>query len=111
MNWKKTALIAAFGAALGLGSIASASADTVWQRNHPAREQVNNRLDNLNYRINMERRDGEISWRDARYLHHEDRVIRGQERFDAHFNNGHITRAQQRALNQDENGVSRQIGW
>ena len=40
----------------------------------------------------------------------EDRTIRAQERFDAGFNNRHITRAEQRALNQDENGLSRQIG-
>jgi len=110
MNWKKTAIVGAFGAVLSLGTIASASADTVWQRHHPRREEVNNRLKNLNHRINVERREGELTATQARYLHSEDRVIRGQERFDAHFNNGHITRAEQRALNQDENGVSRQIG-
>jgi hypothetical protein len=110
MNWKKTALMVVVATALGLGTAASASADTVWQRHHPRREEVNNRLNNLNHRINTERREGEISATQARYLHTEDRTIRGQERFDAHFDNGHITKAEQRALNQDENGVSRQIG-
>jgi hypothetical protein len=110
MNWKKAAMVGAVGVALGVGTIASASADTVWQRHHPRREEVNNRLRNLNHRINVERREGEITATQARYLHSEDRAIRGQERFDAHFNNGHITRAEQRALNQDENGVSRQVG-
>jgi hypothetical protein len=110
MNWKKTALVAVVGAVLGIGSVASASADTAWERNHPRREEVNNRLKNQDRRINMERREGEISWRQARYMHSEDNAIRHQERFDAHFNHGHLTRAQQRALNQDENGVSRQIG-
>jgi len=110
MNWKKSALVAAVGVALSFGTIASASADTVWQRHHPRREEVNNRLDNLNHRINVERREGEITATQARYLHSEDRTIRRQERFDAHFNDGHITKAEQRALNQDENGVSGQIG-
>jgi hypothetical protein len=43
-------------------------------------------------------------------MHDEDRMVRTQERFDARFNDGHITKAEQRALNQDENGISRQIG-
>jgi hypothetical protein len=36
-------------------------------------------------------------------------MIRTNERLDARFDHGHVTRAQDRALNQDENGVSRQI--
>lgn len=110
MQWKKTLLTAAMATALGVGIAGSASADTVWQSHHPRREEVNNRLNNLNHRINVERAEGEISAKQARSLHAEDRTIRSQERFDARFNNSHITKAQQRALNQDENGVSRQIG-
>jgi hypothetical protein len=37
-------------------------------------------------------------------------MIRGEERFMARLNGGYITPAQQRALNQQENAVSRQIG-
>jgi len=70
---------------------------------------VNDRLANQNYRIDRDYRDGAITAGQARYLHQEDRYIRGQERFDARFDGGHITPAEQRALNQDENGVSRQI--
>lgn len=110
MQWKKTLLTAVMGTALSLAMVASASADTVWQSHHPRREEVNNRLNNLNRRINMERAEGEISAKQAHSIHAEDRTIRSQERFDARFNDGHITKAEQRALNQDENGVSRQIG-
>ena len=110
MQWKRTLLTAAMGTALSLGIAASASADTVWQSHHPRREEVNNRLNNLNHRINAERAEGELSARLVRSMRAEDRTIRAQERFDAGFNNGHITRAEQRALNQDENGLSRQIG-
>ncbi len=110
MGWKNTLLMAAAGLAISIGSIANASADTVWQKHHPRREEVNNRLNNLNRRINTERREGEISAAQAQKLHQEDRTIRNQERFDASLNDGHITKAEQRALNQEENGVSGQIG-
>jgi hypothetical protein len=70
---------------------------------------VNHRLATQDMRINRDYRDGSISLRQARLLHTEDRMVRHQERFDARFDHGHITRADQRALNQDENGVSRQI--
>ena len=110
MGLKNTLLIAAVAAGLSFGTISSASADTVWQNHHPRREEVNNRLNSLNHRINTERREGEISAMQARNLHRDDRAIRGQERFDARFDNGHVTKAEQRALNQDENGVSRRIG-
>jgi hypothetical protein len=110
MNWKKTFLMAALGASLSFGTIASASADTVWQKHHPRREEVNGRLANQNRRIGTERAEGEITASQARALHADDRAIRNQERFDATLDNGHITKAEQRALNQEENGVSRQIG-
>jgi hypothetical protein len=70
---------------------------------------VNGRLANRNYRIKRDYRDGRITADQAQTLHSEDRSMRGQERFDAGFHGGHITGAQQRALSQNENGVSRQI--
>ena len=47
--------------------------------------------------INHDYRDGRISLHQAHYLHAEDRMVRHQERFDARFDHGHITRADQRA--------------
>ena len=46
----------------------------------------------------------------AQKLHAEDHAIRKEERTMASTNGGHITKAEQRALNQQENQVSRQIG-
>ncbi len=43
-------------------------------------------------------------------MHREDRAILRQEQFAARHDGGHITRAEQRAFNQEENGVGRQIG-
>jgi len=88
----------------------SAFAETSWERNHPRRDQVNDRLAHQSRRINHELREGEISPDQARRLHREDRAIRREERTMARFDGGHITRTEQRALNQQENAVSRQIG-
>ena len=107
----RTVLTAAV-ATVVLGSfVAPALADdTQWQKNHPRREQVNNRLANQNKRIKQERKQGEISKAQAQKLHSEDHAIRQEERTMASTNGGHITKAEQKALNQQENQVSKQIG-
>jgi hypothetical protein len=89
---------------------ASAMAETKWDKNHPRRDQVNDRLANQNKRIHNEVKEGEMSKGQAAKLHHEDRQIRREERMMASQNGGHITKQEQRTLNQQENAVSRQIG-
>src|SRR5690348_1372254 len=75
-------------------SFTAASAETLWQYNHPRRAEVNQRLANQNYRINDGVEDGRISpWRAAR-LHAEDRAIRTEERAMARINGGYITPAE-----------------
>jgi hypothetical protein len=108
MQFKRALMIALFGTAGVLAAAGSASANP-WDWHHPRRAEVNHRLATQDRRINHDYRDGRISLRQAHYLHAEDRMVRHQERFDARFDRGHITRADRRALNQDENGVSRQI--
>ena len=88
----------------------SVFAETLFQQNHPRRAQVNSRLNNQNRRIYNEVKDGQISHKQAAALHSEDHRIRSEERFDASLNGGHITRAEQASLNQQENSVSQQIG-
>jgi len=103
-----------FGAivAVTLGAlITPALADeTQWQKDHPRRTQVNNRLANQNQRIKNERKDGQITKAQAKQLHGEDHAIRQEERTMASTNGGHITKAEQKSLNQQENQVSQQIG-
>jgi hypothetical protein len=103
-------LITALTLAILGASATSAFAETAWERNHPRRDQVNDRLAVQNHRVNDELREGGLTRWQARRLHREDRTIRAEERAMASFNHGHITRAEQRALNQQENAVSRQIG-
>jgi hypothetical protein len=88
----------------------SVLAGTRFQDTHPRRAQVNARLDNQNRRIDTEVKDGQISRQQGSYLHSEDHQIRTEERDMASQNNTHITRLEQTTLNQQENGVSKQIG-
>lgn len=106
----KTIRIGAVAASLALlvGFAGTASAST-WQQNHPRRVEVNHRLARQNVRINHELRRGEITRAEARKLHREDRFVRHEERFMASQHGSHITRAEKHALNQQENGISKQI--
>ena len=84
--------------------------ETQWEKTHPRRDQVNDRLQNQNRRIKNEVKEGEISKQQASKLHKEDRQIRQEERDMASQNGGHITKQEQKTLNQQENAVSREIG-
>ena len=104
-TFRAAAIVAAF-ASLVVGGAASAE---TWSQAHPRRAEVNHRLAIQNLRIRTERQEGLLSGSQARALHRQDRFIRSEERFMASQHGGHITRAEQRALNQQENGVSRKI--
>jgi hypothetical protein len=91
------------------GLAGTASADTTWQKNHPRREQVNNRLANQNKRIHQDVKNGTLSRSQAATLHREDRQVRQEERDMASQNGGHITKSEQRVLNSQENNISSQI--
>jgi hypothetical protein len=99
-------------ALLSLGVMAGTTglASANWDQKHPRRAEVNGRLAVQNLRIKQEVREGDLTHKQAHALHAEDRTIRREERFMAGQNGRHITRAEQRALNQQENKVSRQIG-
>jgi len=93
----------------GTRLIGSAAANTPWQNANLRRKQLNNRLAHRNYRIRQEGRGGELSRAQAAGLHQDDRQIRQEECDMASQNGSHITRLEQRTLNQQENAVSRQI--
>src|SRR5215471_19780666 len=107
----RSAVTAAAAVIVLTGVAANALADeTQWQKDHPRRTEVNARLANQNKRINTERKEGEITKAQAHKMHAEDHAIRQEERTMASTNHGHITKAEQKALNQQENQVSKQIG-
>jgi hypothetical protein len=91
------------------GLVGTASAETAWQKNHPRRTQVNQRLANQNNRIHQDVKNGTLSKSQAANLHHQDRQVRREERAMASQNGGHITKSEQRVLNSQENNLSKQI--
>ena len=112
---KNASKFAAIALVVGLAGALSSTAmaadtDTTWQKNHPRREQVNQRLDRQNARIKAEVKEGELTKAQAAALHKQDHQIRTEERLMASQNHGHITKQEQKTLNQQENAVSKQIG-
>ena len=95
---------------LALFTAGAFAEETQWQKDHPRRTQVNKRLKNQNKRINKEVKEGEMSKAEAKQLKNKDKAIRQEERDMAKQNGGHITKGEQKVLNQQENAVSREIG-
>jgi hypothetical protein len=106
----KTATAVTLATLLTASMATSALAETTWQQDHPRRTQVNSRLASQNARIHKQVKDGDLSKSQAAALHKDDHQIRTEERDMASQNGSHITKQEQRTLNQQENGVSRQIG-
>jgi predicted RND superfamily exporter protein len=92
-----------------LVSLPTVRAETQWQKNHPRRAEVNKRLKNQNKRINQGVKNGTLTRQQAHQLHKEDHQIRQEERDMASQNGGHITKQEQKTLNQQENAASKQI--
>jgi hypothetical protein len=101
---------ALFALLAGATMSSNAIAATKWERNHPRRDQVNDRVAHQDRRIAAERREGDLTKGQAQGLRQSDRSIRLQQRADARANGGYITKAQQRTLNQELNANSKAIG-
>lgn len=109
LNSRKTTLTFAATLVSLAALVGSASAETQWRKDHPRRTQVNHRLANQNRRINQDVKNGTLTKGQAAQLHKEDHQVRQEERDMASQNGGHITKGEQRVLNQQENQISSQI--
>jgi len=107
----KTVWVAlAAGTLLSLSLSTGVMAETKWDKDHPRRDQVNDRLAHQSKRIHREVKEGEMTPAQAAALHKQDHQIRREERIMASQNGGHITKQEQRTLDQQENAVSKEIG-
>lgn len=78
--------------------------------NHPRRDQVNRRENRQLGRINQGVKSGKLTQAQAHQLRGNERALQAQKNADYKANGGaHLTKSQQRQLNQQENGYSQQI--
>jgi len=79
-------------------------------KNHPRVNQVNKRIDNQEKRINTERKEGDLTKGQAQQDRKNLKAI-NQEKHDMRKeDNGHLTKTDQKALNQQLNKNSKKIG-
>lgn len=100
--------------ALSLGLVGSFAAssfsaqagDAHFDKYHPRRSEVLDRVQNINGRLNADK--GNL---DGHYyqLKQEDAEIHNQERFDKNHDGGHITLGEQARLNAEEDRLNHQI--
>ncbi len=74
---------------------------------HPRENQVNQRLDNQQARINQGLANGTMTGQQAARDEKHDANIAQREAVDESKHNGHITKAEQNRLNKSENNNSR----
>ena len=102
MNIIRTCILVA---AAGTTLVAAATPALAFKGEHPRRLEVKGRLYNQNRRINAGVRDGQLTHQEAHSL----RSIYREQQSMAHLDGGHITKADQRSLNQQENANSGEI--
>lgn len=110
VNVKKIIVLMGLTSMLSIAYSSAYAQETQWQKKHPRREEVNQRLNHQDKRIHGEVKKGEISQSQAKQLHQQDHQLRTEERTDAKYDGGHITKPEQKTLNQQENAVSGEIG-
>lgn len=105
---KSTRLVIA-ASLLAVFAVNAMADESTFAKNHPRRAQVNGRLANQNARIDAKEASGKMTTAQGNKIKAQDRQIRGEERAMASQNGGHITKQEQRTLNQQENHTSNEI--
>lgn len=88
---------------------ANSMAQTAPVPDHPRENEVNQRLDNQQARINQGLANGTMTGKQAARDEQHDANIAQREAVDESKHDGHITKAEQRNLNRSENRNSRRI--
>ena len=88
----------------------SAFAARKFEHKHPRRAEVNEREQNQKERINEGVKDGTITKSEAKEDRKNLRNIKAEEKADVKANGGHLTKDEQKDLNQKLDKNSKQIG-
>ena len=88
---------------------AAQSNGKTFAENHPRRAEVVGREQHQLNTVNNDVKSGTLTQQQANHITAEDKNIRHQEQEMAKLNGGHITKGEQKVLNQEENKVHNQI--
>lgn len=80
-----------------------------WEKKHPRRDQVNDRIARQNAAIKKDVKAGTLTPEQAAGLHAQEKQVRAEEKQMASPNNGHITAEEQKALNKELNDLRKEI--
>ena len=76
---------------------------------HPRVNQVNNREERQQQRIAKGVSNGTLNSKETTHLEKRETAVQNREKADMAKNNGHLTKAEQRGLNRQQNRISRSI--
>jgi len=106
-----------FLAVVGLMLVGSAAAQSstsgagpgVVDPGHPRVNQVNRREANQQKRIGNGVANGKLTSKQATHLEKRETAVQNREQADMAKHNGHLTKAEQRGINRQQNRISRSI--
>ena len=107
LTFRKLALVSV--SLIGLIGFAETASAKTFTPKDPRQVEVNQRLHNERLRIATDLRTGKIGGAKASRLLRKEIQIRREERVMASLNHGRLTKAEQKALNQQENRLDKRI--
>jgi Spy/CpxP family protein refolding chaperone len=97
------------GSASAQTSTTSGAGPGVVDPGHPRVNQVNGREENQQQRIGNGVKNGTLTSKQTANLENRETAVQNREKADMAKNNGHLTKAEQRGINRQQNRISRSI--
>jgi len=114
--FSKSLLALAVGGLMVAGSAAAQTTTTtsgagpgVVDPGHPRVNQVNNREENQQQRIAKGIQNGKLNSKQTANLEKRETSVQNREQKDMAKNNGHLTKAEQKGINRQQNRISKSI--
>jgi hypothetical protein len=114
-TFTKSLLLLAVGGLMLAGSASAQTTTTsgagpgVVDPGHPRVNEVNGREENQQQRIANGVQSGKLNARQTANLEHREASVQNREQRDMAKNGGHLTKAEQRGINRQQNRISRSI--
>jgi hypothetical protein len=114
-TFTKSLLVLAVGGLMIAGSASAQTSTTsgagpgVVDPGHPRVNEVNNREENQQQRIGNGIKSGKLNSQQASNLEKRETNVQNREKADMAKNNGHLTKAEQRGINRQQNRISKSI--